>query len=162
MKTVNANSVLGVMNLFNNEEYYKYAIEVLWVLRSVVLEDIKIDYGQGKGMSYDTKHPNFWIAEIANEIIGRALINDYTYCTSYSLPFWYGECPRSGKPGFLTYDEASRIARIVDNDRLMGELYRLRDSVSCYANEVGNSSHNIYKVTNDLIEALNGCKLLYA
>lgn len=33
MKTVNANSIHGVMNLFNNEEYYKYAIEVLWVLR---------------------------------------------------------------------------------------------------------------------------------
>jgi hypothetical protein len=29
MKTVNANSVLGVMNLFNNEEYYMKAIHAL-------------------------------------------------------------------------------------------------------------------------------------
>ena len=28
MKKVNANSVLGVMNLFNSEEYYKYANDV--------------------------------------------------------------------------------------------------------------------------------------
>lgn len=162
MKTVNANCVHGVMNLFNNEEYYKYAIEVLWVLRSIVLEEIKIDYGQGKGMRYDTNHPKFWIAEITNAIIGRALIRDYTYCTSHSLPFWYGERPRSGKPGFLTYDEASRIARIVNDEKLMDELYRLRDSVSSHANDKSKPVYDIYKVANDLIEALTGCKMLCA
>lgn len=162
MKTVNANSVLGVMNLFNNEEYYKYAIDVLWVLRSIVLEEIKIEHGHGKGMSYDTKHPKFWIAEITNEIIGRALIIDYTYCTSQSLPFWYGERPRSGKPGFLTYDEASRIACIVNDEKLMDELYRLRDSVSSHANDKSKPAYDIYKVANDLIEALTGCKMLCA
>lgn len=160
MKTVNNNSVFGVMRLFNNEEYYKYAIEVLWILRSTAMKSI--ERNEKGGIYWDTKHPNFWIAEITNEIIGRALIRDCTYVTVRDIPYWYGERPRAGKDGFLTYDEAGRIARIVNNEKLMGELYRLRDSVSRYVNDTSNPSHSIYKVTNDLIEALNGRKLLCA
>lgn len=160
MKTVNANSVLGVMNLFNNEEYYKYAIEVLWTLRKVAMK--VVERNERRGVSWDTSHPDFWIAEITNAIIGRALVPDYSYVTIHDSSYWCDKNKRNDESSFLTYDEASRIARIVDNDRLMGELYRLRDSVRCYANEVSNSSYNIYKVTNDLIEALNGHKLLCA
>lgn len=129
MKSVNSNSILGVMRLFSNEEYYKYAFEVLWILRSTAMKSIECN-GRG-GIYWDTKHPNFWIAEVTNEIIGRALISDCTYVTVRDILYWYGERRRGDKDIFLTYDEARRIACIVNNDKLMGELYRLRDSVSC-------------------------------
>ena len=41
MKTVNANSVLGVMNLFNSEEYYMQTISALWTLRAIISKDIE-------------------------------------------------------------------------------------------------------------------------
>lgn len=160
MKTVNSNSILGVMRLFNNEEYYKYAFEVLWILRSTAMK--VVERNSERGVSWDTKHPNFWIANITNELIGRVLISDCSYVTCRGIPYWYGQNPRTGKDGFLTYDEASRIARIIDNEKLMTELYRLRDSVKEYANDTTNPSYNIYKVTNDLIEALTGQRLLCA
>ncbi|CUQ23951.1 hypothetical protein [Bacteroides thetaiotaomicron] len=160
MKTVNANSVLGVMNLFNSEEYYKYAVEVLWTLRAVAMK--AVERNSQRGISWNTKHPKFWIADITNELIGRVLIFDYSYITTHGVPYWYGKNPRTNKSSFLTYDEASRIARIVNDEKLISELYRLRDSVSCYANDATNPSYNIYKVTNDIIEALTGQRLLCA
>lgn len=159
VKTVNTNSVLGVMNLFNNEEYYKYAVEVLWKLREIILKEIKIDYGCGRGIRYDTKHSNFWIAEITNEIIGRTMINDYVR-SSLLGGIWYVKEPRSNKSNFLTYNEAKFIADIINDENLMSELYRLRNSVSQYADNTDSPTYNIYKVVNDLIMALTGQKML--
>lgn len=149
------------MNLFNNEEYYKHAVEVFWTLRTIVLEEIKIDYGIGRSMSYDTQHPNYWIAEITNEIIGRTMIDGYTYSTIYSNSWIVGK-PRSSESGFLTYNEAEFIAGIAEDDNLMNELYRLRLSVSQYTEGENTPIYNIYKVVNDLIEALTGRKILCA
>lgn len=157
MKTVNNSSILGVMNLFNNEEYYKYAIEVMWTLRSIAM--IMIERNDGNGFYWDSKHPDYWMAEITNEFIGRALIDGYNYST-LSGNSWYISEPRSDKSNFLTYNEAKFIAGIAEDDRLMKELYRLRDSVGSYSGD-GKVSP-IYKVANDLIEALNGRKLLCA
>lgn len=158
-KATDINSILGVMNLFNNEEYYKYAIEVLWTLREVALNEAKIDYGPGHCMSYDKKHPNFWIAEVTNGIIGRSLIKGYNYVT-IGVGHWYIGEPRDSNLGFLTYDEASFISGIVNDEKLMGELYRLRALVSCYADDKSHPAYNIYRVSSDLIEALTGHKML--
>lgn len=160
MRTVNSNGALGVMNLFNNEAYYKYAFEVLWILRSTALKSV--ERNSERGISWDANHPNFWIVDVTNELIGYVMIYDYSYVTCRGIPYWYDKRPRTGKVGFLTYDEASRIARIVNDEKLMSELYRLRGTVNQYANDVDNPSYNICKVTNDLIEALNGRKLLSA
>lgn len=160
MKKVNANSVLGVMNLFNSEEYYKYAVEVLWIFRSVAMKAVECN--TIGSIYWDTKHPDFWMAEVTNELIGSILVNDYSYITTHGVPYWYDGNPRSGNSHFLTYDEASRIARIANNDKLMNELYRLRDSATRYANDTNSPSYNIYKVTNDLIDALTGHNLLCA
>lgn len=158
-KATNINSILGIMELFNNEEYYKYAIEVLWALREVALEETKIDYGPGRGMSYDKKHPNFWIAEVTNDIIERSLIKGYNYLTT-SVGHWYIGEPRDSNSDFLTYEEASFIADIANDEKLMGELHRLRDMTSCYADDKSNPAYNIYKVADDLIEALDCPRIL--
>lgn len=158
-KETDIDSVLGVMNLFNNEEYYKYAIEVLWTLRMIALEETKIDYGPRRCMKYNTNHPNYWIAEIANDIIGRSLIKGYNYLTT-SAGHWYIGEPRNNESGFLTYDEASFIAGIADDEKLMNKLYRLRDLASCYADDKNHPAYNIYRVSSDLIRALTGQMLL--
>lgn len=159
MKTVNNNSVLGIMNLFNNEAYYKYAFEVMWTLRSIGMKII--ERNNGGGFYWDSKHPDYWIAEITNEFIGRALIDGYTYSTLMGS-IWYVSEPRGNRSSFLTYDEAKFIAGIAENDKLMKELYRLRDSVNSYSDDESNPARNIYKVVNDLIESLNGRNLLSA
>lgn len=159
MKTANNNSVLGVMSLFNNEAYYKYAIEVMWTLRSIGMKII--ERHDGGSFYWDSKHPDYWIAEITNEFIGRALIDGYTYSTILGS-IWYVSDPRGSESSFLTYGEAKFIAGIAEDDRLMAKLYRLRDSVSSYSDDESNPAHNIYKVVNDLIEALSGRKLLCA
>lgn len=156
-RATDVNSVLGIMNLFN-EEYYKYAFEVLWIFRSIAMKVVEVD--SDKGFYWDAKHPDFWIAEITNELIGRAIIYDYTYTTSHGIPFWYGERCRSENHSFLTYDEASFIAGIANDEKLMDELYRLRELTSCYASDQSNPAYNIYKVSDDLIKALTGHKML--
>lgn len=158
MTTVNINSTGRVMNLFSSESYYKYAIEVLWTLRSIAMKTI--ERNDGNGFYWDSKHPNFWIANITNEIIGRSLIDGYTYSTILGNS-WYVSKKRNDNSGFLTYEEAEFIARIANDDKLMDELYRLMDSVSRYANDTNNPSYNIYQVTKDLLEALTDRKLLF-
>ena len=159
MKTVNSNSILGVMRLFNNERYYKNAIKVFWILRDVAYTNVEQKNDGGYGPDFN--HSEYWIAELTNEIIGRCLINGYSYIACCGEPYWYVSKPR--KDGhFLTYKEAEIIADMVNDKNLMDELYNLRDSVGDYANDINNPLYNIYKVTNDLIEALNGHKLLCA
>lgn len=153
MKTVNTNSVLGVMNLFNNEGYYKYAVEVMWTLRSMALKII--ERKSNNGFYWDTKHPDFWISEITNDFIGRSMIDGYCY-TTIGRPHWYISESREGKPTFLTYDEAEFIAGIASDSKLMNELHRLRDYAISYVNNANNPAYNIYKVTNDLLKALEG------
>lgn len=157
-KATDINSILGIMRLFNNEEYYKYAFEVFWVLRSTAMKVIEVN--SDKGFYWDDKHPDFWVAEITNEFIGRAIIDGCTYTTSHGLPFWYGERRNVGKDSFLTYDEASFIAGMVNDENSMDELYRLRALVSCYADDKSHPAYNIYRVSSDLIEALTGHKML--
>lgn len=156
MKTIDTSSTLGVMLLFNNEQYYKYVVEVLWTLRMIALR--KIEHSDCKGLYWDTRHPDFWIAEVTNEIIGRVMIRGYHYETN-GEPHWCITEPRGGASDFLTYDEANFIAGVVGNETLMDELYRLRESVSFCADDVNNPAFHIYKVTNDLIGALVGNRL---
>lgn len=153
-KSVDRDIVLGVMNLFNNEEYYKYAVSVLWTLRTIVLNRTERE-GSG-GIYWDKNHPDFWIAEITNEIIGRVLINGYNH--AFIKGNWGASDSRSARFESLTYDKAEFIAGIVNREYLMDKLHRLRDHVSCYASDVNNPSYNIYKVANDLLGALTGNK----
>lgn len=125
MKTVNANSVLGVMNLFNNEEYYMKAIHALWVLRALVVKDV--EYTDTNGcLRYDEKSPKYWLYRLTNELIGRSYVDGYIFLLMQGRPNWNNWNRRTGDNGFLTYNEARTIANIAKKEEMIGALIKLR------------------------------------
>ena len=161
MKTVNANSVLGVMNLFNNEEYYMKAIHALWVLRALVVKDV--EYTDTNGcLRYDEKSPKYWLYRLTNELIGRRYVDGYIFLLMQGRPNWNNWNRRTGDNGFLTYNEARTIANIAKKEEMIGALIKLREFTAFAANDKNNPSYVIYDLANGLINAFGANKLLCA
>ena len=160
MRTKNYDSILNVMSLFDNEEYYKYAIKVMWILRSII--ENKIERKGKDDYYYDHKHPDYWIYAITNEIIGRSLVNGYHFVALGKDPYWYVNDPRIDAGEFLTYEEAKCIAGIADDPDMMLNLLRLNGLSAEYAKKTSHPAYHIYKVTNDLLRAINIDKCVYA
>ena len=161
MKAVNSNSVLGVMHLFNNEEYYKYVIEVFSILRALVLK-AGIEYIDEKGcLCYRREHPNFWIAQTANEMISYLFIDCYHY-VEIGTPHWWISKHREDDIDFLNMKEAKRISSILNNEELVTNLYRLKAISEYSVNNKNTQAYHVYKVTTDLLETLVGHELLIA
>lgn len=160
MRTKNYDSILNIMSLFDNEEYYKYAIKVMWILRGII--ENKIEREGKEGYYYDSKHPDYWIYAITNEIIGRSLVNGYHFVVAGKVPYWYVSNPRIDAGEFLTYEEAKCIASIANDPDMMLNLLRLRWLARDNANNTGHPAYHIYKVTNDLLRAIDVNKCVCA
>ena len=88
----------------------KYAVEVLWTLRSVAMKAVERNSQRGILLGY--KASEILIADITNELIGRVLIFDYSYITTHGVPYWYGKNPRTNKSSFLTYDGNRAVSHV--------------------------------------------------
>lgn len=153
MKATNYDSILNVMSLFDNEDYYKYAIKVMWVLRGIICN--KIECKGREGYYYDHKHPDYWIYAITNEIIGRSYVEGYRFIACGKDPYWDVSNPRIDNGEFLTYEEAKFIAEIGDDPNMILNLLRLKGLTSEYANNTNHPVYHIYKVASDLLGAIN-------
>ena len=124
MKTEFSDSTLGIMRLFNNEEYYKYSVEVFSSLNASALK-CGIEYIDEKGrLGYRTDHPYFWIAQTANTMVGYLYIEHYHY-VKVGTPHWWISKHRENGINFLSMKEVKQISSILNNDELLKNLYKL-------------------------------------
>lgn len=99
MKTVNSNYVLGVMRLFNSEEYYMNATFALWVLRAVAGKSVECIDCKGR-LYYDKQNPHYWIWKLTNDLIGRSWVSGYTFLLMGETPNWSISNRRTGSNVF--------------------------------------------------------------
>ena len=161
MKTEFSDSTLGIMRLFNNEEYYKYSVEVFSSLNASALK-CGIEYNDEKGrMGYRTDHPYFWIAQTANTMVGYLYIEHYHY-VKVGTPHWWISKHRENGINFLSMKEVKQISSILNNDELLKNLYKLMALSEHLVNNKNTQAYHVYKVTSDLLETLVGHELLIA
>lgn len=161
MKTVNANSVLGVMNLFNNEEYYMKTISALWTLRAIISKDIERTDSRGR-LYYDKNSPHYQIWKTLNDIIGRSWIIGYSFYFIETTPHWDVYERRDGKNDFLSHEEAERVSAILSNRETIEGLYSLKALTGFSSNDLNNPVHIIYQLASGLLDIVNNCKSLSA
>ena len=161
MKKVNESSVLGVMRLFDSEEYYMKVTFALWGLRAVVVKDIEYIDGLGR-INHDRNNPNYWIYSITNELIGRSWVSGYNFLLMGRTPNWNIYNHRTGNNGFFSYEEAKRIATVSNDDNKVRGLLKLREVSAFASNDVDNPMHIIYELAEGLLNAFGYNKLLCA
>ena len=161
MKTVNANSVLGVMNLFNSEEYYMQTISALWTLRAIISKDIERTDNKGR-LYYDKCSPHYQIWKTLNDIIGRSWVLGYSFYFIETTPHWDVYERRVGEHNFLSHEEADRISAILNDKETIEGLYSLKTLTGFSANELNNPVHIIYEFASGLLNIANNSKTLSA
>lgn len=161
MKTVNANSVLGVMNLFNSEEYYMQTISALWTLRAIISKDIERTDSRG-WLYYDKSSPHYQIWKTLNDIIGRSWVLGYSFYFIETTPHWDVYERRTSKNSFLSHEEAERVSRILGDKETVEGLYSLKKLTGFSANDLNNPVHIIYQFTSGLLNIVNDSKSLSA
>ncbi len=152
MKTVNNNYVLGVMRLFNSEEYYMNATFALWVLRAVAGKSVECIDCKGR-LYYDKQNPHYWIWKLTNDLIGRSWVSGYTFLLMGGTPNWSISNRRTGSNVFLSYEEARHIAEISNNKEQIQNLFKLRELSAYSLSSTNNPIRVIYELTNGLLEA---------
>lgn len=161
VKKINSNSVVGVMNLFNSEEYYMRATHALWLLRALALKNVEYTDENGY-LCHNKKSPIYWLYSLTNELIGRSWISGYTFLLMGQTPCWNNWNRRIGSSGFLTYDEAKTIADIANKEEMVKALIKLRELTVHASNDKNNPSYVIYELANGLVNAFGLNRLLCA
>lgn len=161
MKKIDELLTIGIMRLFNSEQYYMKITFAIWVLRAIVLKEV--EYVDNNGyLCHDEKSPHYWIYQLTNELIGSSWISGYDFLLMGRTPYWNISNRRTGDSGFLSYEEAKSIAYIFRNkDRIAG-LYSLKALTESSANDTNNPASIIYELTSSLLNIVDTSRMLYA
>ena len=161
MRIANDNCVLGVMRLFNSEEYYMKVTFALWALRAVAGKSAECIDCKGR-LYYDKQNPHYWIWKLTNDLIGRSWVSGYTFLLMGGTPNWSISNRRTGGNGFLSYEEAKCIAEISNNKEQIQNLFKLREMSAYSSDNADNPMYVIYELANGLLNAFGCNKLLCA
>lgn len=161
MRTVNDSSVLGVMRLFDSEEYYMKVTFALWALRAIVIKEI--EYIDNTGcLNHNRNNPNYWIYSLTNELISLSWVSGYNFLLMGRTPNWSIFNHRTGNNGFYSYEEAKCIAQIFNDEKQVQGLFKLREMSAFASNNTTNPMYVIYELANGLLNAFGHSKLLSA
>ena len=154
MKTVNTNSVLGVMNMLNTEESYIQFNRTLWVLRAIMMDGLECKYPDGS-YGVNGKSEDYWIYELTNNLIGVSWVNGYDfYIREYDVKYCVTN-PRTGN-SFITYDEAQYIVNELTSDNMLSYLSQLRDLAKFAKDRFNDKAYYVYALADDLLCAVAG------
>ena len=145
--------VIGVMELFSDEQKYKDIVEPLMAIRSLAGKVTTEQTEEGERP--DLTHPLFWLRKGVNDIIGYLCLDDIHPSESWSLTganrvsfSWYGT-RNDGRPSFLTPSEASRIARMADDKETVSGILRMKNELKNV-----NGAGRIQRIAEALADAL--------
>mgnify|MGYP000996707930 CR=1 FL=1 len=144
-------STRNILAMLKTKEAYVRFETALWTLRSIVRKNIEWIDERGR-INYNRNHPNFWMYELCNTIIGLAYAEGYYFDETFGRIQCHEQIPRNTEY-FLRVKEAESIARIQEDERMIRHLTRLRDYLSEYPKD--SSAYNLFELSESLLSALN-------
>lgn len=154
MKTVNANSVFGVMGMLSTEKSYIQFNRTLWILRAIMMNALERKYPDGS-YGVDDENEDYWIYELTNNLIAASWIKGYDFFMKEYEIECYATQPRKGN-SFITYKEAQYIVAELMSGDMLPYLGRLRDLTSFAEDRINDKVFYVYTLADTLLYAITG------